>query len=140
MIPKEVFEQTLMSFLAPIKPFLDDASVSEVMINGPFDIYVEKKGRLYKTDAKFDSHYALAAALRNLAQYVGRHVDAERPILEARLPDGSRVEAVFPPASPDGPSVAIRRFSKETLKAPGGNPGITNTPSSEVSAEASKLV
>ncbi|MBK8169943.1 MAG: CpaF family protein [Sandaracinaceae bacterium] len=115
MIPKEVFEQTLMSFLAPIKPFLDDASVSEVMINGPFDIYVEKKGRLYKTDAKFDSHYALAAALRNLAQYVGRHVDAERPILEARLPDGSRVEAVFPPASPDGPSVAIRRFSKETL-------------------------
>ncbi len=115
MIPKEVFEQTLLSFFEPIKPFLDDASVSEIMINGPFDIYIERKGRLHKTEAKFASHYALAAALRNLAQYVGRHVDEERPILEARLPDGSRVEAVMPPAAPDGPSVAIRRFFKETL-------------------------
>ena len=94
---------------------LDDPAVSEVMINGPFDIYIEKKGKLHKTDAKFDSHYALTAALRNLAQFVGRHIDEQRPILEARLPDGSRVEAVLPPASPDGPSVAIRRFSKETL-------------------------
>lgn len=115
MIPKEVFEQTLLNFLAPIKPYLDDPAVSEVMINGPFDIYVEKKGKLHKTDAKFESHYHLTAALRNLAQFVGRHIDEQRPILEARLPDGSRVEAVFPPASPDGPSVAIRRFSKETL-------------------------
>ena len=115
MIPKEVFEQTLISFFAPIKPFLDDPSVSEVMINGPFDIYVERKGKLYKTDAKFASHYALTAALRNLAQYVGRFIDETRPILEARLPDGSRVEAILPPAAPDGPHVAIRRFFRETL-------------------------
>jgi pilus assembly protein CpaF len=115
VIPKEVFEQTLLAFLEPIRPFLDDASVSEIMINGPFEIYIEKKGRLYKTDAKFASQHALSAALRNLAQYVGRHIDEERPILEARLPDGSRVEAVLPPAAPDGPSVAIRRFFKETL-------------------------
>ena len=115
MIPKEVFDQTLMGFFAPIRPYLDDASVSEVMINGPNQIFIERKGRLILTPAKFESQEALMSALRNLAQYVGKHIDAQRPILEGRLPDGSRVEAVLPPAAPDGPCVAIRRFSKETL-------------------------
>lgn len=115
MIPKEVFEQSLLKFLEPVRPFLDDPTVSEVMINGPDQIFVERKGKLYLTDARFSSREALTAALRNLAQYVGRHIDEHRPILEARLPDGSRVEAVLPPAAPDGPMVAIRRFAKETL-------------------------
>jgi len=114
-IPPEVFEQSLLKFLTPVRPFLDDASVSEIMINGPDTIFVERKGKLYLTDAKFSSREALVAALRNLAQFVGRHVDEHRPILEGRLPDGSRVEAVLPPAAPDGPMVAIRRFAKETL-------------------------
>lgn len=112
---KDVYEQTLLKFFAPIKPFLDDASVSEVMINGPSQIYIERKGKLTLTQAKFDNREALTAALRNLAQFVGRHVDEQRPILEGRLPDGSRVEAVLPPAAPDGPHVAIRRFFRETL-------------------------
>ena len=85
------------------------------MINGPNQIFIERKGKLYITDARFPTREALIAALRNLAQYVGRHVDHHRPILEGRLPDGSRVEAVMPPAAPDGPMVAIRRFAKETL-------------------------
>lgn len=114
-IPKDVFEHTLLNFLAPIRPFLDDPSVSEVMINGPDQIFIERKGKLTLTEAKFASRDALTAALRNLAQFVGRHVDEHRPILEARLPDGSRVEAVLPPAAPDGPHVAIRRFFRETL-------------------------
>ncbi|AKF11667.1 CpaF family protein [Sandaracinus amylolyticus] len=114
-IPKDVFEQTILNFFAPIRPFLDDPSVSEVMINGPDQIYIERKGKLTLTGAKFSSRDALTAALRNLAQFVGRHVDEHRPILEARLPDGSRVEAVLPPAAPDGPHVAIRRFFRETL-------------------------
>lgn len=114
-IPAEVFEETLLQFLAPIRPFLDDPSVSEVMINRPDQIYIERKGVLTLTDAKFSSREALIAALRNLAQFVGKHADETRPILEARLPDGSRVEAVLPPSAPDGPSVAIRRFFKETL-------------------------
>lgn len=114
-IPREVFEQTLLSFFDPIRPFLDDPSVSEIMINGPTEIYVERGGQLYKTEAKFSSHEALMSALRNLSQFVGRQINEYVPILEARLPDGSRVEAVIPPASPDGPSVAIRRFSKDTL-------------------------
>ncbi|MDH5491711.1 MAG: CpaF family protein [Myxococcales bacterium] len=115
MIPKVVFEQTLLNFLDPVRPYLDDPSVSEVMINGPAEIYIERKGQLHKTDASFPSKEALMSALRNLSQFVGRHLDEEHPILEARLPDGSRVEAVIPPASPDGPSVAIRRFFKDTL-------------------------
>ncbi|MEM9190061.1 MAG: CpaF family protein [Myxococcota bacterium] len=115
MIPREVFEQTILSFFEPIRPYLEDPSVSEVMINGPFEIFIERKGKLSRVDAKFPNHHALSAAIRNLAQFVGRHVDEERPILEARLPDGSRVEAILPPAAPDGPSVAIRRFFRETL-------------------------
>ena len=73
-------------------------AVSEVMINGPNQIYIEKKGQLELVPAKFESREALTAALRNMAQFVGKHVDEFRPILEGRLPDGSRVEAVLPPA------------------------------------------
>jgi len=115
MIPKPIFEQTLRGFLAPIAPFLDDPTVNEIMINGPFQIFVERRGIVETTDAAFESHETLMSALRNLAQFVGRHFGPERPILEARLPDGSRVEAVIPPASPDGPTVAIRRFARDTL-------------------------
>jgi pilus assembly protein CpaF len=114
-IPKEVFEETLLQFLAPIRAYLDDPTVSEVMINGPDQIYVERRGKLELTGVRFESREALAAAMRNCAQYVGKYFDEQRPILEGRLPDGSRIEALFPPVAPDGPSVSIRRFFKETL-------------------------
>jgi pilus assembly protein CpaF len=114
-IPKEVFEETLLQFFAPIRPYLDDPAVSDIMINGPHQIYVEKKGRLHLVPARFETREALVAALRNAAQFVGKHVDEMKPILEGRLPDGSRIEAVLPPAAPDGPCVSIRRFFKETL-------------------------
>jgi pilus assembly protein CpaF len=115
VIPQRVFQQTLMSFFAPVTPFLDDPTVTEVMINGPYEVFIERGGRLERTDARFDGAHSLAAAVRNLAQFAGRHVSEEVPILEARLPDGSRVEAVLPPASPDGPHVSIRRFSRQAL-------------------------
>ncbi len=115
MIPKEVYEETLLDFFAPVRKYFEDPKVSEIMINGPGQIYVERGGQLELTDAKFPSVEALTSALRNIAQYVGKAVDVEHPILEARLPDGSRVEAVIPPAAPDGPHVAIRRFFRETL-------------------------
>ncbi len=114
-IPKEVFEETLLQFFTPIRPFLEDPAVSDIMINGPNQIYVEKKGQLHLTNARFETREALVAALRNAAQFVGKHVDELKPILEGRLPDGSRIEAVLPPAAPDGPCVSIRRFFKETL-------------------------
>ena len=115
MIPREVFEETLLHFFEPIRPFLEDPTVSDIMINGPSQIFVERRGLLHLTDAKFPSREALTSALRNAAQFVGKHINEEQPILEGRLPDGSRIEAVLPPAAPDGPAISIRRFFKETL-------------------------
>jgi len=115
MISKQVYEQTLLTYFAPVRPYLDDPSVSEIMINGPDQIYVERRGMLELVDARFANTEALMAALRNLSQYIGKVVDEHHPILEGRLPDGSRVEALLPPVSPDGPSVSIRRFFRETL-------------------------
>lgn len=115
MIPTKIFEKTLLQFFAPIRPYLDDPSVSEIMINGADRIYIERKGVLSLADARFENNEALTAAIRNLSQYVGKPVSTARPILEGRLPDGSRVEAILPPVAPDGPHVAIRRFFKETL-------------------------
>ncbi len=115
MIPTKIFEKTLLSFFAPIRPYLDDPTVSEIMINGPDWIYVERGGILSLVDARFDGKDALTAAIRNLSQYVGKPVSAARPILEGRMPDGSRVEAILPPIAPDGPHVSIRRFFKEAL-------------------------
>jgi pilus assembly protein CpaF len=115
MIPSEVFEQALLKLLAPIRPFLDDPRVTEIMINGHEKILVEREGRIEPTEAQFAGKSALMAALRAVAQYVGHHVDEGRPILEAHLPDGSRLEAILPPAAPDGPHVSIRRFFRQPL-------------------------
>ena len=115
LIPKAIFEQTLIGFFSPVRQYLELDGISEVMINGPHDIYIERKGCLEKIPARFSSQEELMSGLRNLAQYVGRPFDEERPILEARLPDGSRVEAVMRPAASDGPYVSIRRFYRERL-------------------------
>ncbi len=115
MIPREVFQETISEFLEPIRPLLEDPSVADIMINGPNHIYAERRGIVELTGLRFENREALESALRNIAQFVGRVVDRDRPILEGRLPDGSRIEAVFPPVAPDGPSVSIRRFFKETL-------------------------
>jgi len=115
MIPEHVYEGALRGFLAPVCPFLDDESVTEILVNGPNEIFVERKGKLTRTEACFASPEQLLSALRVIAQYVGRPLDDQRPILEARLPDGSRVEALLPCIARGGPSIAIRRFSKDTL-------------------------
>jgi pilus assembly protein CpaF len=115
MIPPEVFESTLRGFLLPVLRELDDSSVTELLINGPSNVFVERKGKLVRLDVTFGSVDVLMSALRVIAQYVGRPLDEAHPILEGRLPDGSRVEALLPPVAPDGPSVAIRRFAKDKL-------------------------
>jgi pilus assembly protein CpaF len=118
-IPGHVFEQTLGALLAPIAPLLEDEEVSEVLINRYDAVYVERGGLLERAVCVFPSEYALMSALRNLSQYVGRELSERKPILEARLPDGSRVEAVIPPASPEGPIVSIRQFRREQLTLEG---------------------
>jgi pilus assembly protein CpaF len=117
VIPGKVFAETLLQFFAPIRSYLDDQTVSDIVINGPFQIFVERRGKLELTPARFETGEDLTAALRNVAQFVGKQVDEQRPILEARLPSGARLQAVFPPAAPDGPHVAIRKFPKAALTA-----------------------
>lgn len=114
----QLFEKTLRTLLRPVVPYLDDPSVSEIMINGPEHIFVERGGQLERVPVRFESADSVLAALRNVAQYAGSFVDAQRPVLEARLPDGSRLEAVIAPIAENGPSVAIRRFSHAKLSLP----------------------
>lgn len=115
MIPEHVFRETVMGLLEPVRSYLAADDVAEILINGPGEIYIERKGRLELTDARFETEHALEAAVRNIAQFVGRPIDAENPVLEARLPDGSRVEAIVPPVSRKGVCVAIRKFSRDAM-------------------------
>lgn len=100
----------LLEFLSPIKPFLLDPDVTEVMINGPGQVYIEKAGRLHLTGAEFPSDMALVSVVQNIARSVGRTVDKRNPILDARLPDGSRVNAVVQPCARLGTYITIRKF------------------------------
>ncbi len=102
-------------FLAPINDFLEDASISEIMINGHDKIYIERKGKIEKTDRKFSSEKALVAAVKNIARALGKEVSETSPRLDARLDDGSRVAAVIPPCALTGTYVSIRKFSKKAL-------------------------
>lgn len=113
MSRESVFESTLEFFLAPLQEFLEDDSVTEIMVNGFREVYVERHGKLYETDARFESEDALISAIRNIAQYVGREIDRDRPILDARLPGGSRVHAVIPPSSRTGTYLTIRKFKRD---------------------------
>ena len=105
----------LVLFLEPVKAFLDDDEVSEILINGSRQVYIEKHGKLQKTSAVFASEPALKAAASNIAKSVGRLLNEDNPRLDARLPDGSRVHAVIPPLSRIGTVIAIRKFKKDTL-------------------------
>ena len=105
----------LTMFLEPVKPWLDDPAVSEIMINGPKDIYIEKGGKVVRTEAVFPSEPALLAAANNIAKSVGRVLNDEYPRLDARLPDGSRVHVVIPPLSRCGTVVSIRKFRTDSL-------------------------
>ncbi len=87
MIPREVFAETVGQFFDPIRPLFDDPLVADIMINGHDKIYVERRGLLELTDIRFSSREALEAALRNVAQFVGKTLDPEQPILEGRLHD-----------------------------------------------------
>ena len=113
--PKKAGLSYLYLFFAPVQEFLQDDEVSEIMINGPGQIFVERKGKLISVPAKFSSEQALQAAVMNVARSVGRFFDKENPRLDARLPDGSRVHAVMPPLARVGTIVAIRKFRREKL-------------------------
>jgi pilus assembly protein CpaF len=115
MSRQAIFEASASYFLQSIGPLLVDESVTEIMVNGFDDIYVERHGKLEHTTARFASEDALLSAIHNIAQWVGREINQEHPVLDARLPNGSRVHAVIPPSARTGIYLTIRKFSREAL-------------------------
>jgi pilus assembly protein CpaF len=99
----------------PIEPLLADNSVSEIMVNGPRDVWIEREGRLHRTAVRFADDHHVRRIINKIVGQVGRRIDESSPMVDARLPDGSRVNAVLPPLSLSGPLLTIRKFSKQRL-------------------------
>jgi pilus assembly protein CpaF len=102
--------------LGPLEPLLSDQSVSDILVNGPKQVYVERSGKLELTDIRFSSDRHLLNIIDRIVSAVGRRVDESSPMVDARLADGSRVNAIIPPLALDGPSLSIRRFARELLR------------------------
>ena len=99
----------------PLERLLTDDSISEIMVNGPNEIWIERQGRLYETTVRFNDDSHLRRIINKIVAQVGRRIDESSPMVDARLPDGSRVNAVIPPLSLSGPLLTIRKFSKNRL-------------------------
>lgn len=104
--------------VGPIEPLLNDDSVSDIMVNGPDQVYVERQGKLELTPLKFRDNAHLTNVVQRIAASVGRRVDETSPMVDARLPDGSRVNVVMPPLTLDGVALSIRKFSRRKLTLP----------------------
>lgn len=107
---EEVYRRTLAHFLEPVSQPLADPTVSEIMINGPDHVYIERGGCVTPWGTGFGSESFLLAAARNMAEYVGRPLDPQHPAMDGRLPDGSRIHIIMPPLSRQGICVTIRKF------------------------------
>jgi pilus assembly protein CpaF len=110
----EVLDETFG--FGPLEVLLKDPTISDILINGPHKIYVERRGKLEKSDVKFRDNDHLLQIIDRIVSKVGRRVDETSPMVDARLPDGSRVNAIIPPLALDGPTVSIRRFGSNPLK------------------------
>lgn len=113
----ELLKQILNTIagLGPIQPLLDDPNITEIMVNGPDLIFAERRGKVARTRIRFESEDELRQIIDRIIEPLGRHIDAKYPMVDARLPDGSRVNAIIPPCSIDGSTLTIRKFSKERL-------------------------
>src|SRR5438128_7473753 len=100
----------------PLEILLKDQTVSDILINGPHNIFVERRGKMEKSDVKFRDNEHLLQIVDRIVSKVGRRVDETSPMVDARLTDGSRVNAIIPPLALDGASVSIRRFGSNTVK------------------------
>jgi len=99
----------------PIDPLLQDETISEVMVNGPAQVYVERKGKIILTDVRFRDDAHVMHVIEKIVAPLGRRIDEGSPMVDARLPDGSRVNAIIPPLALKGPCLTIRKFAKEPL-------------------------
>jgi pilus assembly protein CpaF len=103
--------------LGPLEPLLADPTVSDILVTTPKLVYVERAGKLYRTPVQFKDDGHLQRIIEKIVSRVGRRIDESSPMVDARLPDGSRVNAVLPPVAVDGPLLSIRRFGRDPLKA-----------------------
>ena len=112
---EEVIEQIVyeVTGLGPIEPLFRDWSITDILVNGPKDVYVERKGKLARVPVSFRNDAHLLAIIDRIVSRVGRRVDESSPMVDARLPDGSRVNAIVPPLALDGPVLSIRRFGAD---------------------------
>ncbi|HTJ65713.1 MAG TPA: CpaF family protein [Alphaproteobacteria bacterium] len=101
--------------LGPLEPLLADETISDIMVNGPKQVYVERRGKLELTDATFRDNTHVMSAVTRIVSAIGRRIDESTPLVDARLADGSRVNIIIPPLAIDGPSISIRKFSKKTI-------------------------
>src|SRR5205823_8181946 len=100
----------------PLERLLADDTVTEIMVNGPSDVWIEREGHLHKTTVRFTDESHLRRIINKMVAEVGRRIDESSPMVDARMQDGSRVNAVIPPLSIDGPVLSIRRFGTEPLR------------------------
>ena len=103
--------------LGPMQPLLADPTLSDILVNGAFDVYVERRGKLERTNVRFNDNDHLMRIIDRIVSRVGRRVDESSPMVDARLRDGSRVNVIIPPLSLDGPILSIRRFGTDPLTA-----------------------
>lgn len=113
----QIFHEILDDLLGfgPLQPLLDDESITEVMVNGAQKVFIERKGKLVKTNIAFENDAAVIRLIEKIILPLGRRIDGDTPTVDARLPDGSRVNAVIAPCAIDGPTITIRKFKKEKL-------------------------
>jgi len=104
--------------LGPIEPLLQDPTISDILVNTSQQVYIEKQGRLEKSDVRFKDDRHLLQIIDRIVSAVGRRIDDSSPMVDARLPDGSRVNAIIPPLAIDGPHMSIRKFKRDVLSAP----------------------
>jgi len=112
-----LFEQIAAEILGlgPLQPLLEDDTITEIMVNGPKNVYIERKGRLHRVPVTFESNDHVMRIIDRIVAPLGRRIDESSPYVDARLPDGSRVNAVIPPISLVGPTLTIRKFSKNPI-------------------------
>ena len=115
VLKKELFQEAVG--LGPLEYLIAMDDITEIMVNGPDNVYVERKGELYRTDTAFADNHQVIAAIERIVSPLGRRIDESSPMVDARLPDGSRVNAIIPPLALEGPSITIRKFSRKPLEA-----------------------
>ncbi len=115
LVEKELFQEAVG--LGPLEALIERDDLTEIMVNGPDQVFVEKNGILYRTDTAFAGSSQVLSAIERIVSPLGRRIDESSPMVDARLPDGSRVNAIIPPLSLVGPTITIRKFSRKPLQA-----------------------